>query len=233
MGRIDIQIKGFPLIKFQDNDKIEKFQKGTMYMKSLEYYRKRERETGDTTVGDAFEAMLHVPDGKLIVPEAGEEIELGVDNLIPTTVSNSFVFCMFGIENSTKAFKFCEAQKKELRSFGDTALLITDRNEFVRRVNAAVEKQKLTCHCGFVTYYDETVNHINLYIDLMRGMHNIAFWKRKMYKGQQEYRFLFENVPVEAGKDYYELDIGSIKDISVVLPTTDVLNAMAAQMEGT
>ena len=46
-GKSYFQIKGMPLIKFQDKDKIKSLQSGKIYAKTLEYYRKREEETGD------------------------------------------------------------------------------------------------------------------------------------------------------------------------------------------
>ena len=43
-GKSYFQIKGMPLIKFQDKDKIKSLQSGKIYAKTLEYYRKREEE---------------------------------------------------------------------------------------------------------------------------------------------------------------------------------------------
>lgn len=50
----NFQVKGLPLIKFQDEDKINSLQSGKLYAKTLEYYRKREEETGDCEVGDRY-----------------------------------------------------------------------------------------------------------------------------------------------------------------------------------
>lgn len=90
----EIIVKNPPIIKFQDKDKIEYLQKGKIYLKSLAYYRKRELETGDDTVGDLFEAMIHANDGYIIVPELGITKKLSND-LINTSFGNCFVFCMF------------------------------------------------------------------------------------------------------------------------------------------
>ncbi len=221
-----IQIKGFPLIKFQSSDKIQKIQQGTLYMKNLEYYRNLEKTTGNSSVGDLFEAMLHINQAKLIIPELSEEIEV-IDGLMPTNFSNSFAFCMFGVNTKFKIFKFTDEQKNEICSFGDTALLITDKDEFFRRIFVAVEQAGLMGYHGFVKYYNEHIDSVNLLASLINGMENIAFWKRDKYHYQQEYRFLVQMKETTA--DHLELNIGNICDISRTMKTSVLLNSMAIQ----
>ncbi|HHX59179.1 MAG TPA: hypothetical protein GX707_00315 [Epulopiscium sp.] len=222
-----IQIKGFPLIKFQDNDKIKRFRQGILYMKNLQYYRDLEKSNGDGTIGDMFEAMLHINEGKLIIPELGEEIEIK-DDLITTDFSNGFVFCMFGINENVKSFQFTDKQKQEIFNFGDRALLITDRHEFLKRIfSTAVEKSLKVFH-GSVKYYDEHVDSVNLLASLTNGMENIAFWKRDKYRYQQEYRFVIQSV--DTTEDYFELNIGDISDISKEIKTSVLLNSITVQL---
>lgn len=133
------QVKGMPLIKFQDEDKIKSLQSGKLYAKTLEYYRKREEETGDCEVGDKYEAMIHINEATIHFPDTGEMIPVN-DDLLRTSESNDFVFCMFGINPSTEKFKFTDEQKEKMLSFGDTALLILDQDEFIHRVKTAAEK---------------------------------------------------------------------------------------------
>ena len=57
--------------------------------------------------------------------------------------------------------------------------------------------------------------------NLIQGTHNIAFWKRKAYSNQQEFRIV---IPVEDyTEDHIELDIGDISDISKTFTTEQVL----------
>ena len=60
-------------------------------------------------------------------------------------------------------------------------------------------------------------------ISLLKGMWNIAFWKRKSYSYQQEGRFVF--TPGN-GEDHIDLDIGDISDISTILPASEILSAL-------
>ncbi len=221
-----IPLLGNPLIKFQCEDKIKYLQKGTVYMKSLEYYRQKEIETGDDTVGDLFEAMIHVKDGYAIIPEMGICEKLS-DDLLKTSFSDSFVFCMFSTLPEIKSFQYSQEQKEKMIGFGNTALIITNRDEFIRRVSVAVLRDQLDgCH-GFVRYADEKVDSAEYWISLLRnGMSYSAFWKRKRYAYQQEYRFLIK--PPVTKNDFYELNIGNIEDISIILPAEQALNGLIA-----
>lgn len=224
-----IQVRGVPLIKFQNRDKIDYLQNGKVYLKSLAYYRQRERETGDDTVGDLFEAMIHANDGYVIVPELNV-CEKFSDTLINTSFGNSFAFCMLSLSEDAKTFKFSEEQKEKILSFGSSALLITDRNEFFRRVAVALDRDGIKGYHGYINYYDETEDNAKYWVSILQnGMNHVAFWKRKRYAYQQEYRFLIE--PPVTDTDYYELDIGSIVDISVVLTAEQALNAIAQRSE--
>lgn len=219
-----LTLRGDPLIKFQDEQKIDALQKGVVYMKTLEYYRKREEETGDDTVGDLFEGMLHVNDGYAIIPELGICERLS-DSLMRTTFSNSFVFCIFSILPNIPSFQYTDEQKEKMSRFGDTALIITDRYEFVRRVTMAVQRDNLKGLHGFVRYTNEDEDSAAYWISLLQnGLSYSAFWKRKRYAYQQEYRFLIEPPMVEA--DFYELNIGNIEDISVKVPATSALSGL-------
>lgn len=212
------------MIKFQNRDKIESLQKGKLYMKSLAYYRERERETGDDTVGDLFEAMIHINNGYIIIPELGINEKLS-DALINTNFANSFVFCLLSLAERTETFKFSDEQKKKILDFGDSALLITDRDKFLQRIETALERQNLEYHHDYVDYYDETKDNIIDWISLISNRDEyVAFRKRIRYAYQQEYRFLIKHPPTE--EDYFELDIGNIEGISVILTAEEALSAI-------
>lgn len=114
-NKIHVEVKGAPLIKFQSLDKIEKLQKGLVYAKTLEYYRQREIDTGDTEVGDSFEGKIHVNEAYIHIVD-GETIALK-DELINTKHSDDYVFCMFGIYPFMNEFQFTDKQKNKMRSF--------------------------------------------------------------------------------------------------------------------
>ena len=197
-------------------------QQGHLYAKTLKYYREREQETGDADIGDEFEAMLHVNEGYLRSRDTGETIELK-DVLIPTGNSQDFVFCLFAIYPSTQVFRFTDEQKTKMLSFGDTALVIQDSDAFIKRVLNAAKLKGFDAHFDAVRYYDPSVDSGNLIVSLLKGMWNIAYWKRERYSYQQEGRFVF--TPGN-GEDHIDLDIGDISDISTIFPSSAVLSAL-------
>jgi hypothetical protein len=109
-------------------------------------------------------------------------------------------------------------------SFGDTALIITDSVEFIKRVNRAANIQGYESHFGAAQYYEPSEDSVNMIASLLKGMWNIAFWKRKHYAYQQEGRFVF--TPGKETLDHIELDIGDISDISIIVPASTALNSM-------
>lgn len=217
-----IEVIGTPLIKFQSAERIVSLQQGHLYAKTLKYYREREQETGDADIGDEFEAMLHINEGYLRSRDTGETIELK-DVLIPTGNSQDFVFCLFAIYPSTQVFRFTDEQKTKMLSFGDTALVIQDSDAFIKRVLNAAKLKGFDAHFDAVRYYDPSVDSGNLIVSLLKGMWNIAYWKRERYSYQQEGRFVF--TPGN-GEDHIDLDIGDISDISTIFPSSAVLSAL-------
>ena len=222
MNEIRFDCNGIPLIKFQSADRIASLRQGHLYAKTLKYYRDREKETGDDQVGDEFEAMLHINEGYMVIPELGQVTNLS-DSLLQTANSDDFVFCLFDVGQTFERFTFSDFQKEKLLSFGDTAMLILDRKEFIRRVVSAAEKRNYTVHFDSVKYTNPSVDNASLFVSLLGGTWNIAFWKRDKYAYQQESRFVF--TPGN-GDDHIDLEIGDISDITAVLPTEKILTAM-------
>ena len=224
-----LQVKGTPLIKFQSKYIIEKTQKGLIHAKTLEYYRNQERDKGDQRVGDEFEAMLHINEGKYINKKTGEISDLR-DVLIPSSNSNDYAYCMFSCDRSRMPFSFTDEQKSEILKMGDTALIITDYAEFRHRVEKKAKEEGYDTHFGYVQYYDETKDNVNLFASTLLGVWTLAFWKRRKYSYQQEARFIFS--PFKEGTDHLDLDIGDISDISKIVDSRSLLNALIQESDG-
>lgn len=217
-----MQVKGIPLIKFQSEDKIKNLQDGLVYMNTLEWYRKHENSNGNMVIGDSFEGMLHFNEAELFLPDLGETIRLN-GNLMKTTHSNDYAFCMFGVNPNLTTFKFTEKQKKEMLGFGDTALLILDSDEFMKRIEKSAQEKGYKVYKNFVKYFDEKKDHVDIFLSLMLEEQNVAFWKRESYAYQNEFRFVISAENLD--DDHLELDIGNIKDISIIMKASSILNA--------
>lgn len=53
-------IKGPVFVKFQKSCIIEKTQQGSIYMNSLQQFRKLYKDSGDETIGDPYEGKLYI-----------------------------------------------------------------------------------------------------------------------------------------------------------------------------
>lgn len=167
--------------------------------------------------------MIHINEATIYFPDTGETVAVN-DDLLKTSESNDFVFCMFGVNPKKEKFRFTDKQKEKMLSFGDTALIVLDHDEFIRRVKVAAEQAGYKVYFKPVQYYDPTIDGGNMLISLLAGMWNIAFWKRDSYTYQQEVRFVF--TPGDENIDHIELDIGDISDITAIISAKSALSAI-------
>ena len=225
-----LQIVGEPLIKFTPTERVDGILKGNLYMKRCQYFRDKEKETSDDTVGDALEALWHINEAYIFIPDTGE-FHVLKDTGIQTTRSNDFVFCMFGIGKSKDQFSFTEKQKTEIKKFGDSAIVITDTGELRNRIMNAANERNLQVRCGYVSYYDNAVDSAETLVPIIRNMGNVAFLKRNKYAYQQEYRVILNADGIDE-EDHFILEIGDISDIAVVIDTEKILNSVVKKKEG-
>lgn len=221
--KYDGEIKGFPLIKIQSREIVEKTQAGSFWMTSLRKYREIYKKYNDNIIGDPNEGKLLIHDAIFHDPKSGKRTVIE-DGAISTANEDDFVFCMFAVNpEKHSTFQFDEDQKQKLIGFNDTALLITDAYEFIKRVEKAANEKGYEIEHGFVQYYDETFDDIVHLVNLVsNGIGNIVFHKTKEYLYQQEFRFTIKNA---TGKDSLELHIGNLSDISKVFTVQEILKS--------
>lgn len=215
---------GAPIIKIQTSERIDSLNSGYVYMKSLKYYSNLERENpGDVDVGDEYEAQVHINSGYMLIPELNH-VEILKDQLIHTSIDNAYVFCLLSIPENASSFTFTDIQKEKLTNFGDNALTITDRDEFVKRLSSKLESEGYTVLYGHVRYYDPTIDNALHFVDLIaNGIVSIAFRKRKKYSYQQEFRIVA--IKNETQKENISVNIGDISDISKSISLDKLLSA--------
>jgi len=197
-------------------------------MKTLDWYRKLENKTADCLLGDIGEALWHVNEASfVVVPLSGDSPASVItkDAWVKTVHSNDYAFCMTGVDpNQHRTFAFTQKQKDKIVGFGDAALLFTDVYELFNRVKRKVNALGYMVTHKFVQYYDESEDDVSRSISMMPDMRNIAFYKRERYAFQQEYRILVTpNIKIK--EDFIKLEIGDIRDISVVYKTEQMLES--------
>ena len=217
--KFNVKFRGEPLIKFQSAERIKSLQQGKLYAKSLDYYRNLEITTGDCQIGDACEGVFKIFDGEIEL--IGTDIKFPLKNQLFLTKASSYpVFCMCCFKGFDQ-ISFDDMQKEKFLNFGDTALIIIDSKEFEKRVSLAAMSEGYKAILGKVHYYSSDYNETGVIEALSKDINNVAFFKRNIYAYQQEARFLF--VSEQNAVDHIELDIGDISDISIVVPTKQLL----------
>lgn len=223
------------LIKFQNYNRLADLQQGNIYMKKLQYFIDLEKETQDENKGDKYEGKMIINDVNILAVDY--ETNKPFFNGTCSRISMDFgysqcpVFCMFlfdfrncdikdlGNNHLELTYQFTELQKSKLKAFGDYALVITNGNEFLNRIKKAFIAAGVNFQHGKVLYYSG--NKLEVYQRCAMDEAATAFLKREKYDFQQEYRLVATDIDVE---DHWYLNIGSIKDISKIVPIDEMLN---------
>ena len=228
------------LIKFGSHENMVSLLDGKVYLKNLAYFINREQEDENQIVGDALEGKCQILDVKISIsdPNTNEKItQLSSKRLVFDYRMGKYpVYCTFlfdernrlqgerenaeldGKQRIIARYGFSESQKKEMATFGDSAVLIKNVSEFINRIKKAAAMQGIEVVYGAVSYYkDNELEHLK---QVMENPSAVVFWKRKRYENQKEFRFLL-NKEIE---NHMVLDIGDIRDIAALLPSEVLLN---------
>ncbi len=197
------------LFKFGLRQHIEEFVgEGHLYMNTLSYFRTLEDGTlrQDKEEGSAF--CMQPGKAKL-----GIEVD-GAFQEIPDIVGpivywdeidqRSNVFCMYVLRASPAA-ALIDPQNFE---FGDTFALLTDGNEFLRRVRLAVQDSGQRLQWGLVEYVDRATYHGSMGI----------FKKFSSFSYQSEFRIAL----VPGTGRAYSLRVGDLSDITLTGKLADL-----------
>lgn len=222
------------LLKFGKEENLKKLQAGELYMKNLQYYVDLEKATSDESVGDMYDGQMMFQDVNISMFTVDTNKLIGKLKASTASINLGYlkcpVFCMFILDyrncireerygNILKVrYEFTKEQQKKMIDFGEYVLVIKDRDEFVERVKKGMLNQGIGFTRDFVEY--DEFNNIEHVRQVQENNSRIAFWKRKKYDYQQEYRWL-AHTEVD---DFLSIDIGDISDITELIKTADLLN---------
>jgi hypothetical protein len=193
-----------------EKNTLDLFDKGTIYMNTIEYFRKVEDED---LRGDKYEAVSRV-----INSLPGTFKILGIDrefNYVKVHLKESYkevlgnIYSLYAISSkgfpNPLDFKFDE---RNLR-FGTHGVMIKDLPLFFNKIENELKKNNLKLSHGFVDYYDK--EEVSREITL--------FEKPLEFEHQKEFRFYVENDKIKPIK----IQIGSMKDYAEILKIEDIL----------
>lgn len=216
-------IRLFSFIKVGQLEHIKSFQEhGKIYMNTIKYFKELEN---DCQRKDKFEGIEKLEQLNWIKIKIDENTSIESSKKNNTLISGQYqiepkyhlgnLFCLTAITD-----QLIEQNNKldpKMKKFGDTVLIIYDTTKFLTRLNARLEKIKLNYRYGLVTYYDR--KNFNGELNILH--------KSNFFEHQSEWRLNIETLKEEP----YELEIGSIEDISILLPSSKI-DELKFELEG-
>lgn len=201
-------------LKFGQKEHIEDlYFNGTIYMNSIQYFRKV--EDGELR-GDNYEGVSKIknyPPGQFEIPTIGFKgnyLALHLRQSYPVVLGNIYsLFCIssHGCEKPQDFYIDLKNQR-----FGSHCLLVKDNVKFLSMVEAKLKELKLKFRHGFVKYYDK--DKVDREITL--------FEKPLEFEYQKEFRFYVERDSDEP----LSFSIGSLKNIAEMHPLEDVIETL-------
>lgn len=204
------------LIKFGKLEHLDQLRnEGLLYLNNLSYFWKIE---DDELRGDPFDCAIQVirgPKVTMVMPD-GNEVTVCRDytmKIQPIEPEKINIYCMYALRPHIEgAFPVNE---RNLR-FGDHALILINPNEFMRRLESTFKGQKIVAKGGLVEYVNDKHN----------GKLG-PFRKFDRFSYQYEWRLVCSGGMGEPRK----IQIGSIRDISAILPSNDVNKQIKVHVE--
>ena len=204
------------LIKFGQQDHLLQLQdEGLLYLNLPQYFWKVEDEE---LRGDFFDCIAEVARGPRTGVTLADDREIFMEGewilrMYPPELEKINIFCMYALRPLLE--ETFPVDKKNFQ-FGDHALLLINRDEFMRRIESTLESKKIRAEANLVEYVDDN------YTGKLG-----PFRKRKRFAYQSEWRLACSNGP---GK-HREIRIGSIRDISVIMRSDEVNKTIRVDFE--
>lgn len=206
------------ILKFQPKKYLMSLQKGCLYMNTKSYFKKVDTE--NSHLYDKFEDInVHFSRPQIRFYQNNAEI-VSLNNIQEASVSNpnlnkyTHIWCCFHIKSGMQIRSDGKLFDEKMWAFGDHVLAIANVKEFERRVIKALVKHKILFEERSVDYRDKTLP-VNSDMNI--------FTKFNEYNYQNEFRLAIQSQDsIKANP--FELNIGSIEDISIILHKYEIKN---------
>ncbi|MBU3075603.1 hypothetical protein [Clostridium estertheticum] len=227
------------LVKFSDEKwTLESLQNGTLYLNTLEYFRKLEKETNERGMGDDNEGRLILTELNIkMYDNENEKLILSgkaKSSAIKTQEdSEKHVLCTsyidFGnleiIDQGKDYFKsniiYTEEQKAEFKKhFGKYALIISF-TEFVNNINDSFKTKGIEGTSGKVKYSDFSINYMKRLDPFIGNTSDKYLWKDLYFKNQKEYRLTILNRDSEKP---IKIQVGDMSNYSAIITSDELFN---------
>lgn len=226
------------LVKFSDKKYLESFQKGNLYLNTLEYFQKLEEQAKEKGMGDANEGRLVLTELDIQIRdyETGNIVMEGKASRSALTAqedSEKHVLCTsyidFGSLDITEQGEgyikgktvFTEEQQLEVRSHFGKYALITFYSDFVNNINKSFKEQGIQCVSNKVKYTNYSINYKDRIESFMGNTSDKYLWKDNYFKDQKEFRLVvFE----KDSKEAITIKIDDMTKYSAIIPVEQLFN---------
>ncbi|MBD5541523.1 MAG: hypothetical protein HDR00_10115 [Lachnospiraceae bacterium] len=225
--------KPYYLVKFIDKKWADKLMDGEVFMRAIACFGDISRRSSDSQNefrGDVLEGTNY---------SFGNQV-----GLIDVLTYREKIYCLYALEFDEETGEFIKPDNRILE-FGDTAVIIHNTGEFLRRIcYAMLERfgndlwtsfQRVEYDVDFSVEqpYDEFCkalsyayqNEFRIALDLAKGKFNpeqlkdVTDFARLTFPGKIE-----EDTNPDSLSDSLTLNIGNIRDISISIPTSELLD---------
>lgn len=225
--------KPYYLVKFVDKKWADRLLDGEVFMRAIACFgdlSRRSAESQNEFRGDVLEGINY---------SFGNQV-----GLIDVLTYREKIYCLYALEFDEETGRFIKPDSRILE-FGDTAVIIHNTGEFLHRICYAMLERfgndfwtsfkRVEYDVDFSTEkpYDEFCkaisyayqNEFRIALDLAKGKFNpeqlkdVTDFARLTFLGKIE-----EDANPDSLSDSLILNIGNIRDISISVPTSDLLN---------
>lgn len=236
-----------PLIRVDQKEYLVRLQEGEFFMRSSLYYQMLDGD--DTARSDPFDGSIPASDFKSFPFSQFGISDISNSRIIlGHTFIKSFFYCdktdYRRIQEGIYLLSLSTAARKALEDFSAPyALIIFSPSQFVEQVSSVCERQKLKLWYDEVEYLtDEQLHERKIALLTGSSRKNPCFYKSTAFQNQQEFRFCVQVpykhisgpkvshdieyfiIDFKAKEETYKLNIGSLKNISCILPVPEILN---------
>lgn len=203
------------------SDYVSDIQKGKLYCNNLNYFKNL--ANNNNGIADKNEGIITITD------KIKTKYKLYITNItIEVDENSNFLFCIY-TNNAAQAISkqityiHNDYEYIKLKNLNyDKVIAIYNTDKFISKILSNCQIHNIKCIHGYVKYLD--IHNISNKIkkDLNMAPYLSAFIKDQRYSWQNEYRFLFYNVPSEMiDKNHFILDINDITNISKICRLED------------
>lgn len=213
-------------VKFGQKENIEQLQKeGLIYMNTFEHFRncedkeRKDKNENSHFLGQAGQCTIKIDGHKFTKEDGFINIIINAPHLNQPYLTH--LYCMSCIQKEDNIREDWKIFDDKVKDFGDTLLVILNQKIFMERLEFALRQ---TCEKNLTEYWQGKKVE---YVDFETYHGDIGpFIKDISFNHQQEWRL---GVRVINCENPFSFKIGSIEDISIIIPISKFKNKIKKQ----